>query len=615
MSLDLFVAYSISFLAFIALLTLPGLPIILLLFRRVLTLTEQLPVAVSLSIVLNSVVIFYVGLLKTAQLANILSATILMIVIGCGLGYRYRPLVRKHAKALPKRNTHVATILCLIYVTVIISLYMVNSFSMPFTEWDAIGTFNLWALDFWKSQALRPMGDFGIYPQGLAATYAWLYLMAGTPNEHLAHLLTPIFGAITIIFLWHLGHEIHSTSWLAVFLLVSLPEFGYNLHSGFSDLPAAALVSGSLFLLMKAQNLNSEPERIRGVMFFLSGLLAGGAVWFRLSAIIPTAGIILYLVWNYRNSQRYLLRSVAALGTGIGSMMHWPIWIILVQGVQPFTSQGQLYLSDPFWWGHANPTYLDRALTSLYTTANSGNPILLILVLWGSLATIAFSGLSRRVAAALFFPTWIIWSFTLSFDIRYLIPVLPVAAALAATPLGKLLRVTLDRLARIRVHSKQIKLVLGAALIILCLPSTYGAVAQAIKGPGPDQTWSLTHLTANDDEKRLAVLGTMYETVLYVRSNPQLSSAPIVTMDSRIPGFLANANFSWPRQLEDLNGYRFLIVAAWAFRDSGWNSSSLAVIIRNGGAPLLVLVVSFEWSANFAETYNGYAIFEIKSAA
>ena len=613
MTLDLFASYSISILAFFALLTLPGLPIIFLLFRRVLTFTELLSVAASLSIVLNSVVIFYLGLLRTAVSTNILLATTLMIMVGCGLGYRYRPLVRKHAKAISNRQTQLATILCLSYVAAIMSLYLIHSISMPFTEWDAIGTFNHWALDFWKSQTLLPMGDFGVYPQGLPATYAWLYILAGAPNEHLAHLLTPIFGVITIVFLWRLGHELDSTSWLAVFLLVALPEFGYNLYSGFSDLPGAALVTGSVFLLMKAQSLGSEAERTRVAMFLLSGLLVGGGVWFRLSAIIPAGGIILYLIWNFWNSRKALLRSLAPMGTGIASMMHWPIWIILVQGVTPFTSRAQHYLSDAAWWGgHANPTYLDRALTSLYTTVNSGNPILLILVLWGSIATLAFGGVSKRVAATLIFPTWVIWSFTLSFDIRYLILVLPVAAVLAAKPLGRLLKVTLDGLTGIRIHSKQIKLASGVALIILCLPSAWGTIAQAVQGPGPDQTWSLTHLTATDDEKRQAVLGAMYEAVLYVRSNQQLSSAPIVTMDSRIPGFLANANFSWPRQLEDMKGYRFLIVAAWAFRDNGWNQSSLANTIKNGGSAQLVLVASFEWSANFAETYRGYAIFEIK---
>ena len=604
MMLNVFAIYSISVLAFIALLTLPGLPVMFLLFRRILTFTELVPVAVSLSIVLNSVVIFYLGLFRTAQFASIVCVTILMIVIGFSLGYRYRSLVRNNSKTVPNRQKQFATILCLSYVAVIMSLYLVHSISMPFTEWDAIGTFNYWALDFWKLRVLRPMGAFGLYPQGLAATYAWLYILSGFPADHLAHLLTPIFGVITIVFLWHLGHEVDSTSWLAVFLLVSLPEFGYNLYSGFSDLPAAALVTGSVFLLMKALVLDSKAERTREALLLVSGLLMGGAVWFRLSAIIPALGIILYLIWNSWKSHRSLLRSLAVIGTGIASMMHWPVWILLLQGVKPFAL---IFLPSI----QMNPTYLDRALTSLYTTVNSGNPILLILVLWGSLATLAFGGITKKVAATLIFPMWIIWSFTLSFDIRYLIPVLPVAAVLAAKPLGRLLKVTLDRLTGIRIHSKQIKLALGVALIILCLPSAWGTLAQAVQGAGPDQTWSLTHLTATDDEKRQAVLGSMYEAVLYVRSNQQLSSAPIVTMDSRIPAFLANANFSWPRQLEDLNGYRFLIVAAWAYRDKTWSGSSLANMIRNGSAQL-VLVASFEWSANFAETYRGYAIFEIR---
>jgi hypothetical protein len=612
MTLDLFASYSVGLVPFIALLTLPGLPITLLLFRKILRFTELLPVTASLSIVLNSVVIFYLGLLRMAESANLFSVTVLMVAIGCALGYRYRSFVRKPAKTATNWHMGFATALCLSYVAAIMSLYMIHSISMPFTEWDAVGTFNHWALEFWESRILRPMGDYGVYPQGLAATYAWLYVLSGFPNEHLAHLLTPIFGVMTLVFLWHLGRELGSTSWLAVFLLILLPEFGYNLHSGFSDLPAAALVSGSLFLLLKTQTLVPEMGRIRGAMYLLSGLLMGGAAWFRLSAILPAAGMVLYLIWTLRNSRRLLLRSLAEIGVGIACMTHWLIWIVLVQGVGPFTSQAQVYMSDAFWWGRANPTVLDRVLTSVYTTLNSGNPILLILVVWGSLATLAFGGASRRLVATLFLPTWLVWSFTLSFDTRYLILVLPIAAVSTAKPLGKLLKATLDRATGIRFHSRQIKLVLGVALIVLCLPSAWGSLTQAVKGPGPDQTWSLTHLTATDDEKRLAVLGSMYAAVLYVRSNQQLSSAPIVTMDSRIPSFLANANFSWPRQFEDLKEYRFLIVAAWAFRDNGWNESPLANMIKNGGTTRLVPIASFDWSANFAETYRGYAIFEIR---
>lgn len=611
--LDAFASYCIGVLAFIALLTLPGLPVIMLLFRRILKFTELMPVAISLSLVLNSVVIFYLGLFRTAQSANILLATIVVMGIGCGLGYRYRSLPRKNAKTLLSGQKQVASILCLIFVAVIMSLYLVHSISMPFTEWDAIGTFNRWALDFLKFRILRPMGDYGVYPQGLGATYAWLYVVTGFSNEHLAHLLTPILGVLTIVFLWHLSRQVNSTPWLAAFLLISLPEFDYNLYSGFSDLPGAALVTGAVFLLMKAQALDSENQRARDLMYLVSGLLMGGAVWFRLTAIIPAAGTVLYLIWKNRNSRRSLLRSLAPMGAGITSMMHWPIWIILVQGVQPFLSQGQGLLSNnPGWWGQANPTLLDRALTSLHTTLGSGNPIILVVVLWGPLLALALGGVDKKIVLTLFFPTWIIWSFTLSFDIRYLVPVLPIATVLVAKPLGRLLKAALDRLTGIRVYSKQTKMVLGVVVILLCLPSAWGALTQALRGPGPDLTWDLTHITATDDEKRSVVLGAMYDAVLYVRSNQQLSSAPIITMDSRIPGFLANANFSWPTQLEDMKGYSFLIVAAWAFRNSGWNVSPLANIIKNGGSAQLVLVASFEWSSNFADTYTGYAIFEIK---
>jgi hypothetical protein len=102
----------------------------------------------------------------------------------------------------------------------------------------------------------------------------------------------------------------------------------------------------------------------------------------------------------------------------------------------------------------------------------------------------------------------------------------------------------------------------------------------------------------------------MYETVLYVRSHEALNSAPILTVDSRIPVFLENANFGWPMSLEDMRGYKYLILGAWAFQNNAWNSSPLAEMIRNGD-PRVVIVASFGWDQNLSQNYNGYAIFQI----
>ncbi len=126
---------------------------------------------------------------------------------------------------------------------------------MPFVHWDALVSWDKWAVDM---AARHGLGQYvmGGYPQFLPAVHSIFYKIAGTgaevfPAEHLLlHGLVAIYVAILMLSIWCLGRRLRVPGLLAFAAFVWNRDVFDYLVGGYVDVPLVAMVFAAFALVL-----------------------------------------------------------------------------------------------------------------------------------------------------------------------------------------------------------------------------------------------------------------------------------------------------------------------------------------------------------------------------
>jgi hypothetical protein len=597
-----------SVIALISLLAFPGWWVAGRLVRSRYSVVEGVALSSLLSLVSNTTVLFYLGVLGILRPGYVLMAYLLMngaIFLAVHGWTRSQKSDDIHTHGLDLLSV-IAGALC---VSVLI-LNMIQSSLLPFSGWDAIAFDNRWAVEVSRSGEWSSMGDFGVYPQGFPASYLWVYMVSGTVNEYVAHVVTPIMGILAVMYTWLLSSRLGGKGGLAAFLFVGIPLVGYQLHAAFLELPCAAFVVASSYYLVRGLGCNREHR----IHLALSGIMAGASAWMKTSGILIVFILpFMFLagsIW-FREKKAMLPGLAVVLGSEVLTL-HWYWFTFLTQGLSPFLRSAANLGSAAALWGVPNPTLLERLSVAFTSLVGMGNSTILAIAFVGGLFIPMMDRRARLLTLAVTVPFLMIWLLQFGYDGRYLVAYIPLLCSVSSATWSKVAGLMGTKpIFKIRIgRIRQAIPIRPSVIIALCLcaalaPAAAGSIVQAAKGPGPGLAWTLSHASSSLDEKRLVLLGPMYDMVLFVRENRTLHDSRIVTMDSRIPAFLENASFEWPCAVESLQSYDYLIVANWAFTNPAWNYCELAKELS------LRIPIHLKMVVQFSSQQDAYALYAI----
>jgi len=575
--------------------------------------THRFAFTVAVSIGANTLMMFFLGFINEINfVAVLLTYSVLNVTLFLLAFTRNRADVKDPRSA---RKSAWLDALLIVISAVIVAFYFFHAFAVPFTSWDAIASYNSWAVKITRGRTLEDVGTsgFSLYPLGVPLSYTWVYLVSGEIIARAAHGVSPIFGVVALAYCFLFARELRSSGALAVFLALLSPLFATHLIAGYADLPSAAFTIASAFYLIRG--LRSEGNSSDLV---LAGVMAALALWMKPTGFyVLVAAPIAYLAARGRHAS---IRGISAVLLGETVSVPWLLYALVTRGPAAYVQDAQALSSAGELWGQQNPDLvvrLERAVNSLAVAGNSLSVAPGLLLLLAGLVYTASRERSVRCVAifyvALFLPIWLL---LFSYDARYLVSFLPLMAALASAAVTRSLNIlgARDELAdhgsvlglrRLRLQALAVVLL----TLVLTIP-TLSALEDAAQGPGPTVCWSFTHAFSTDDEKLLVILGPFYNVVLFFKSNSQIYGAPVVSMDARYAGVFPNATYAWPGNLDDLRAFSFMIVPSWAFKVTWWNTTPLANLIRNGSNRIR-LIYEVNWEEAFKGYGDGYRVFEV----
>jgi len=309
--------------------------------------------------------------------------------------------------------------------------FLPAAFTSIFEGYDALVSWNRWALDWMNGQL--PVWTMR-YPQLLPANWAMLYTLAGAPLQFLPKGLSVLFPLTTVGMFVDAGLRRSRPEYLlAAALTAVLMSFldGQYIASGYADLPVAFFALAPFYLLVIADD-RDDPSRAHAVIAVATAFVIGCAL--TKQAGLYLAAIYPFLLYAFVRKHmpgidsaarlRILAGVVAALLLLIGP------WYVFkqIQVIQGFETPGAAS-SPGVHGGRSFPERAARAWTMWEIHLSSP-------LLWGVVFGVALSAFERRVAtitASITLPFTIIWVLLYSYDPRNLALAFPFIGLSAAT--------------------------------------------------------------------------------------------------------------------------------------------------------------------------------------
>ena len=148
-------------------------------------------------------------------------------------------------------------------------LYLVlaglDALTSPFTVWDAIVSWDKWAVDWARRTVVRDY-LFGGYGQLLPIFSSMNYKIAGTfdailpPQMFVNHAFHALIGALLVLALYRISRIFGTPLWIALVTLFGLAPFRESIISGNADLLLTFLATASLLLLVSYLDKNWKAD-------------------------------------------------------------------------------------------------------------------------------------------------------------------------------------------------------------------------------------------------------------------------------------------------------------------------------------------------------------------
>lgn len=391
------------------------------------------------------------------------------------------------------------------------ALALFNAVYWPFNRQDSIVIYGMLGRYIYYNHALPiDLGGDGVwheaYPMLLPLAYSYAHMLAGGVNEYLARLVPALLSVGVLGATYTLGRALYDTGTgiVAALLLALTPTYAGWASAGYADLPAAFFFTLTAWFAWRHYTKGSACDAV------LAGVMAGLAAWTKNSALILAGVLPLWMVYAWVRKKRFYHGDTentegrregridikfrhGAYMLGAMALVAGPWYLrnlALFGFVMPPTGWT--------WAAQRTPANLAPFLTQpaayfvpgVVFTAGIGYGA------WRALRGHSQAALLLIFGAPLFAAWWVLFSY----EIRFLLLILPFAAALGGDMLNTLLQ-------RAPV-SRPATVIAIAALVALALPAAFEAVSfkdEILRNP-----------LMSDAEKHHLQTGPAYEVAAFI---------------------------------------------------------------------------------------------------
>jgi hypothetical protein len=312
-----------------------------------------------------------------------------------------------------------------------------------FTGWDAIVSYNRWAVEWYKNQFPTWTLSWGVglrsvqYPQLLPCNISITYAFMGNPTVQLfAKMIMPLFPLTILLAVLdlalrskNLGLVFSVTTTGALLLWLA----GDRMDSGYADIPMACLAFASVYMLLLSKDAASATERNK--YLFIGAVLCAGAALTKqpavyLAAVYPLLSFLLVLDQPADGHIKLKARTVALLYCTSALLIAF--WYVFT-GTTGLGANILAYVAGAVV--HNGRNALERvsfAITSIQTILG---PILTYLIIPLGLSFGACHRTLRWLLIGVVIPWFFAWAVLFSYDFRNLALAIPFIGVIAGVGL------------------------------------------------------------------------------------------------------------------------------------------------------------------------------------
>jgi len=379
-----------------------------------------------------------------------------------------------------RRHAGVATRVLALAVGVAVLAILCGAALWPFADGDALAVYGPLGRTIAATGALpRGEGLYEAYPMLVPMLYAAVEWLVGAPNEYLSRLAAGLLAAGALAGAGWLGRELRSVraGWFAASLLATCPVYCRWATTGYADIPAGLFVVVVTALLWRWWRDRRHADAV------LAGAAAGLAMWTKNSTLtLLVTGPLVVAAWRWcdRSAGRGAADPPASADC-------WRWSHVVAAGAAAVAVAAPFYLRNLTVFGVVIPptVWSDRAhrdLAGLLDPLAPGHGFGLLGWVAAAAVVVGIGRLLRRPAAAaaealvlaVLVPFVAAWWWWASYDPRFLVTVLPVAAAAA----GVLLDRALEGVERVRPRLARAATPLLVVAVLAGLPAALRIAVQ-----------------------------------------------------------------------------------------------------------------------------------------
>jgi len=439
--------------------------------------------------------------------------------------------------------------LALVVILAIAALVTFNLLYWPFNADDAVSIYAMQSRIIFETRALpQDNGLYEAYPLLVPLSYAYAHFVAGAVHEYLALMFAAALSVGAFAAAGALGAALYDarTGLLAALLLALTPIFVRWSATGYTDVPAGFFAALAALFAWRMLREGGQRDAL------LTGMMAGLAAWTKNSALVLAVSVALAIFYGMlprHDGARLTLRHAALAALGL----------LVTAG--PWYARNAIEFGRLFpatvWTDRAQPTL--QNLVPFLTHAGIEQFFVPGAILTLGSASCAIEALrlpgrerdSARVLLIFALPFAVAWWRMASYEVRFLMTILPLVAVMGARALVRLsewLPFPSGQAAR-----RAALITLAVLAVALALPAARKAVQYK------DEIARAPRMS--DAERHRVTLGGVYDVARYLDALP--ADGPILSDTYFLPFHVRTAPVvvgGLPRR-SALAGYRYLVLS------------------------------------------------------